>query len=310
MSPRAAPLYQPSPTLTTKILQTFGESGRAWLERIPQLLEECAERWDLTIGPPFAGLSYNYVAPGATSEGTPVVLKLGFACPEVTCEIEAMRFYRGDGIARLLDADEHIGAQLLERLTPGSEVLALDDDKAATEIAATLMRRLWRALPEDHPFPSLEQWSMALVNVGAQRSVQWPFSRKQLERAMDLRADLLASAPPPVLLHGDLHHHNILSATREPWLAIDPKGVAGDPAFDAARWFSNPMPWLLRQPDARAITARRVDQFSDLLELDTHRVVAWGFANTVLSGCWALESDPTVNVDDMVACLELFDILA
>ncbi len=291
-----------------KITQTFGEAGRAWLHRLPVLLAEFAERWELVMAPPFPGLSYNYVAPATRRDSTPVVLKIGFPCPEYTQEVGAMRLYGGDGIARLLDADAVLGVQLLERLMPGAEILEIDDDEAAAEIAATLMRRLWRPLPGDHPFPTLERWSMALVNVGSQKSVEWPFSRKQLDRAMELRADLLASSPTPVLLHGDLHHHNILSARREPWLAIDPKGVAGDPAYDAARWFSNPMPWLLQQPNARAITKRRIDQFSELLQLDSERIAAWGFVNTVLSGCWALERDATVNVDAMVACAELFDI--
>src|SRR5438067_1309862 len=71
-------------------------------------------------------------------------------------------------------------------------------------------------------------------------------------------AALLATQVAPVLLHGDLHHENILAAARQPWLAIDPKGVVGEPAYEAGALLRNPLPWLLEQPDPRGVTARRV----------------------------------------------------
>src|SRR5438128_12681264 len=93
-----------------------------------------------------------------------------------------------------------------------------------------------------------------------------------LEEAETLYAELSASMAEPVLLHGDLHHDNILSATRQPWLAIDPKGLIGEPAYEVGAWLRNPLPQLLHMPQPGRILARRVDQFAEELGLERTRV--------------------------------------
>jgi streptomycin 6-kinase len=101
----------------------------------------------------------------------------------------------------------------------------------------------------------------------------------------------------PVLLHGDLHHYNILAAGREPlrqaqgrlWLAIDPKGIVGEPAYELGAWLRNPTPQVFSWPDMQQVTARRVDQFAEILELDRRRIIGWGIAQAVLSAWWDYE---------------------
>jgi streptomycin 6-kinase len=148
--------------LARTICEVHGKTGAAWLNGFPALLDACAQRWSLTVGAPFAGLSYNYVAPAVRADGTPVVLKLGVPHRELVCEIEALRLYDGRGIARLLDADAEGGALLLERLEPGTMLshLAETDDQQATRLAARVMRQLWRPAPSGpHPFPSVADWA-------------------------------------------------------------------------------------------------------------------------------------------------------
>src|SRR5438034_2558490 len=128
------------------MVELYGEAGAAWLERLPALLAGCAERWALTVGPPFA-LSYNYVAPAVRADGRAAVLKVGFPCRELMTEIEALRLFDGHGIARLLAADAAQGALLLERLEPGTPLGPRPDDEAATAITAAVMRQLWRPAP-------------------------------------------------------------------------------------------------------------------------------------------------------------------
>src|SRR5690348_2928247 len=88
------------------------EDGVEWLERLPALIDLMARRWSLTVGPAFANLSYNYVAPAVTSDGVEVVLKLGPPNPELSSEMEALRIYDGRGAARLLQCDPNAGALL------------------------------------------------------------------------------------------------------------------------------------------------------------------------------------------------------
>ena len=93
----------------------------------------------------------------------------------------------------------------------------------------------------------------------------------------------------PVLLHGDLHHDNILAAYRQPWLALDPKGLAGEPACEVWALLSNPARQFLAEPQPGRILARRVHQLADELGFDRKRIRGWGLAQGVLSAWWSLE---------------------
>jgi streptomycin 6-kinase len=258
------------------------------------------------VDSPFRCLSYNYAAPGIRRDGTSVVLKLSFPeDKEFHSEAEALRWFDGRGIARLLELDLARGAMLLERLEPGTPLSGLDDEEA-TSIAAGVMRRLWRPAPADRPFPTVAYWAS-----GIQRLLQnrygggtGPLPAALVEEAERRFAELLASSEEQALLHGDLHHGNILRARREPWLAIDPKGVVGEPAYETAALLHNPRPGLLDMPNPRRVLARRIDQLSEELGFDRERIHAWGFAQCVLSAVWSLD-DHGAGWEFAITCAEL-----
>lgn len=187
--------------------------GRAWLESLPTLLGECQDRWKLSVGPPF-DLSFNYVAPGSTEDGRAIVLKLGVPNPEFISEIEALLFYAGQGAVRLLDADAEKGILLMDRITPGDALTSVLNDEDATRIAAQTMRKLWRPLPPDSRFPTVKNRAAGLKRLRKRfDGGSGPFPAQLVDIAEHLFVDLLSSASsPPVLLHGDLHHSNILLA--------------------------------------------------------------------------------------------------
>src|SRR5262249_29649133 len=122
------------------------DGGAEWLQRLPELLAEGEQRWNLKIGPPFV-LSYKYAAPAVRADGTEVVLKAGVPNKELNTEIAALQIYDGRSCARLLDSDEEKGILLLERLRPGTMLISETDDEKATSIAAGVMRNLWRPVP-------------------------------------------------------------------------------------------------------------------------------------------------------------------
>ena len=271
------------------VLDVHGEKGATWLAGHPARLARFAERWTLEIGAPFA-LSYNYVAPATRSDGTPVVLKLGVPCDEIATEVAALQLYDGRGMARLLAVDEDEGALLLECVQPGAPLSALADDDEATRRAAQVMATLWRPLPADHPFPSVTKWAKALDRLrAAYGGGTGPLPAQWVDRAEGLFRELFATAAPDVLLHGDLHHYNILAARRSPWLAIDPKGVAGEPAYETGALLRNPVPQVVTWPDLPRIQARRVDILAEMLGFERERIVGYGVAQAVLSAVWSLE---------------------
>ncbi len=259
----------------------------AWLRTLPDLLDKLAARWSLAVESPFAGIEINYVAPARRADGTACVLKVSRHVGETRNEIAALRLWDGSGAARLLDADSDLGAMLVERLEPGSmlaEVAEADDDRA-TVIAAGVLRQLWRPVPAaNHGLRPLESWCAAYDRnrEALLRGVDG-FPVALFQRADALRRDLLASTTTPSVLHGDLHHFNVLRAQRADWLAIDPKGLAGDRAFDVCQFFRNP------QPVPTEVNSRRLDIFCAELSLDRQRTKNWCFVHAILDACWDFE---------------------
>ena len=274
------------------IVVQHGEAGRLWLGRLPGLVELLAARWSLKVGPPFPSLSYNYAAPAEGAGGERLVLKVGVPVPELLSEAEALRLFGGRGAVRLVDSDARSGALLLERIEPGTQLVALceEDDAAATSAAAGVMKKLWRPVPGVHDFPTAADWGEGLVRMREHfGGGTGPFPRRLVEEAETLYAELLASASEPVLTHGDLHHGNVLAGPGGTWLAIDPKGLVAEPAYEVGALLRNPMPRLLRRPDPVRVTERRIAQLSDELGIERARVRGWGLAQAVLSECWTVE---------------------
>ncbi|MDQ6905423.1 MAG: aminoglycoside phosphotransferase family protein, partial [Chloroflexota bacterium] len=251
--------------------------------------------WSLVIEPPFPNLSYNYASPATRADGTAVVLKACFPDQAFVRESEALLLFAGRGAVRLLEADPTAGVMLLERLVPGAPLRATEDDAQATSIAATVMRRLWRPVPSDHPFPTIADWAAGIGRYQARfADAPGPIPATLANEAARLFAELLASQADPVLLHGDLHHDNILQADREPWLAIDPKGVVGEPAYDTGALLRNPAE-LFTMPQPARILARRIAQLADELDLDRARIRGWAVAQAVLASLWSFEDHGRIS---------------
>lgn len=284
------------------IVELYDDEGVAWLNRLPSAIAECEQRWSLTVKPPFPNLSYNYVAPAVHSDGLDVVLKLGMPNPELSSEIAALRLYDGRGSVALLDADAERGILLLERLKPGTTLADLADDERATAIAAQVMRELWRPPPAKHSFPTVADWAAGMRRLRAEfGGGTGPFPAGLVARAESLFAELLSSMAAPALLHGDLHHWNILAAERRPWLMIDPKGLVGEPAYEVGALLRNQIP---QGPEAKRVLARRLDQLAEALELDRARLAAWSMAQAVLSAWWSYE-DHGHGWEEAIGCAEL-----
>lgn len=276
-----------SKELKRNVEGAHGEAGRAWLEMLPALLKEFTERWSLTLQAPFQNLSYNLVIPGITKERKQIVLKLGPPCAELTSETAALQLFNGRASVRLLNHDAARGALLLERVVPGDALHQLQDEPTATQTAARLIRQLWREPPTDHSFPTLSRWFRSLAILQAQTAPE--FSKDLIERASETLALLQASAPQPAILHGDLHHENILYSHDQGWLAIDPKGVCGDPGYEVGTFMLNQLPGNASPSELREILSRRLSIFADELNIERKRLIDWAFCHAMLSAAWSLE---------------------
>ena len=262
------------------------------------------DRWDWRPAPPLGHATPVHVRPVTLGNGDPAILKT--VTPGRGCELEAaaLRAFDGRGIVRLLDADLDNGLILLERIDPGLPMRYVADEDAAIAAASHVMRAL-RATPPAPSFPTTSDWAGGLAFLRARfHGGTGPLPAALVDAAERVFDDLHASASERVLLHGDLHHDNILSATRASWLAIDPKGVVGEPAYEPGALLRNPLPDLLRSPNPRRLLGRRIDGLSEALDLDRRRVAAYAFAQAVLAAWWQFE-DEGAGWAPLVDCAEL-----
>lgn len=263
-----------------------GEEGEKWLKSIPNLIKRYEQQWDIKVAEPFH-LSYNYVAPATRPDGSDVVLKIGFPKDnEFQTEVRALEVFQGEGIERLLEEDRDNAVILIERVLPGAALSTLTEDEEATRILARVMRKLWKPLPANHQFNTIQEWMRAIPKYLAKGSLTGNMPRDLVEKANSLFEELLATSDTPMLLHGDLHHDNVLSSRRGGWLAIDPKGIAAEPAYEVAAMIRNPYPAINNFPDLPEILRKRILIFAEELGFDPERLRKWCFAQTILSGVW------------------------
>jgi streptomycin 6-kinase len=289
------------------------KAANAWFQRLPSFLEECAERWQLTLLPPFENLSFHYVAPATRADGTPVILKTSAFSDEFEHGLASLRIFNGRGIARLLEYDEEKKVMLLERLQPGAMLADLvpEQDEQATSILAGVMRQLWRPAPTEHTFPTVAQLGQDLMQLRAHYAGGYgPFPPRLVDEAMDLFATLSASAQASMLLHGDLHHYNVLRSGQA-WKAIDPKGVVGDPGYEVGASFFNPMPRILEVSNLEQMLARRVAQLSEELGMERARIRGWGLAQCVRNA-WNMvaRNQLSLNPYGIFRCAEILSRLS
>ncbi len=280
-----------------------GPDGLIWLGHLPTIINECADRWNLTLGHVLQPLTYNYLVSAQCGDGTPVIIKACSPTGEFQQQAAALEHFAGRGSVQLLERDDQLDVLLIEACEPGTPLIDVADDDAIP-LAASVMHQLWRPLPADHPFPTLTDWGRGFDRLRTFYQGVGPFPAPLLERAERTFAEFSVSTEPHVLLHGDLHHDNILAAGRQPWLAIDPKGVAGEPAYEPASFILNPRAHLRSVPHLDRVLARRVDRFAAELGIDQRKIRDWTLAAALLSAWWTVEDHGRVD-DLMLRCASL-----
>lgn len=268
-------------TFHSNIISIYGEKGKAWLNELPELVATIASRLNLRDLKEITNLTYNYVLSGFHGDN-PIILKLGFDNAGLKREAFALKCFAGYGAVKVLAEDD--GILLLERAVSGTSLKDYfpDREQESIEIACGVMKKLHQAnIPATHNFSHIKDWLKALDR-------DWKIPNEYLQKAREIRDQLLKTTGPDVLLHGDLHHDNILQNGYD-WVVIDPAGILGEKAFEVAAFIRNPIPELLNHADAPNIIQGRVSHFAEALELPERRIAEWCFVQAVLAWVWALE---------------------
>ncbi|MFF1308478.1 aminoglycoside phosphotransferase family protein [Streptomyces sp. NPDC058307] len=259
-----------------------GEKGREFIAGLPALVEDFLERWELTPdGSPMHGVTALVLPVVLRADGTRAVLKLQLLDAESAGEPAALRLWDGDGAVRLLDHDPVTHTMLLERLDSTRMLSTLPGTRDAVLVIAGLLAHL-TAGPAPAGMRRLGDIARALLERTPEALKRIPdpgIRRTVADCAAAVRE--VADEPGDRLLHWDLHDENVLASDRAPWLAIDPKPLAGDPGFEL--W-----PALDNRYDADEVTWR-FDAMTDILGLDRARARAWTLGRLLQNALWDIK---------------------
>ncbi len=263
-----------------------GADWAAYVDRLPRLAGELLDEWDLVRDGELLHGHASLVVP-VTHDGERLVLKIGFPDVETEHEALALQTWAGRGAVRMLRADPRRRALLLERLH--AEDLRTVDDLEACEIVAGLYASLHVPAPARlRSFTDyLATWTGPLADLPRDA----PIPHRLVDQALSLFRELCGDpASTGRVLHHDLHHENVLAADREPWLAIDPQPLSGDPHAEPAPMLWNRWDELgARGQGVRDGVRRRFHTLVDVAGLDEERARDWVVVRMVVNAYWSIE---------------------
>lgn len=212
---------------------------------------------------------------------------------EFITELEALKFYNGEGAIKILQEDRENGAILLEKAEPGLRLREIIDERKQISTASNVLKDLHKPISADYSFrfPTIAEWAKVFerhkktYSQGVDPVPSWMF-----EKAKEIFKQYLNEKIEQVLLHGDLHSDNILSSERG-WLTIDPKGIIGEREFELGAYLRNPYYDFPKGSDYKKLETNRIILFSEELGFDKERIKNWAFACAVISLLWFLEDE-------------------
>ncbi|MEV5651282.1 aminoglycoside phosphotransferase family protein [Nocardia sp. NPDC052254] len=277
-----------------------GVTGREWIAGLPELLDGLVRQWSCVPDGPVAHGQVGIVVP-VRRRSRAAVIKVSFPRWADMCEADAYEVWDGAGAVRLYERADDRFAMMLER---GGGALASAGDEEALTIQGRLTRRLAVDAPAHLPQLShqMSRWEREIRT--ATETLDHHLPRAAIDAALTTLREW-GPHQPNTLVHGDLHDANILASGREPWLAIDPRGQVGDPAYDAFNVIRSPrFAPLLATADPRPGVLRLLDIYCAAADIDVEWARRWTQAGAVHEALWGrAHGDPgwLVHATDRLA---------
>ena len=277
--------------LEKNVTHTWGKKGKEWLSILPSIIESLSNYWSLTNIKPVNNMSYNYVALAFQQYTIPVVLKISCDQQLIQDEYKALKHFDGHGAIKILGINTEFNALLLEQALPG-HLLKERYPRKITDIInvySNVIKVLASQSLSNANYLHVSKWCNAIDRIQDQR-----IEKRFVDKAKQLRSALLGSARHEYLCHGDLHLENIIQHGSN-WLVIDPKGIIGEIAFEAAAFD------LINKDemkDTSTISSKindRVTKLATTLNLDFERLLSWIFLRIIISAQWFVEDNGDPN---------------
>ena len=268
-----------------------GAAGQRWLVDLPDIVADLADRWDLDLGDTMSGGTAGLVVLARDGSGRECALKVAMALDAGDLDlfrrsVLVHELAAGQGCAELLRSDAGTSAMLLERLGPNLHDLAMPVP-AVLEAVVTTLRSFWRPVADDCDLPTgadQAEWLAGHIST-TWEDLGRPCAQEVIDRAL-LYCEERASAFDPsetVLVHGDAHGWNTLSAGDGTFKFVDPEGLRSTRAHDLSvpmREYNEP----LLAGDTARLVRERAEMLAAWAEVDPEPVWQWGFIERVSTG--------------------------
>jgi streptomycin 6-kinase len=288
-------------TLEKNAINVWGERGRLWINQLPEIIAQLSQHWDLYDIKPVDNMSYNYVAKAIQKINKPVVLKISCDQQLIEDEYNALKHFKGQGSIKVLNIHHDWHALLLEQAIPGDILKEHYSEnisgtiKIYTDVVKALASQV---RPSGCQYTPVKKWCEAIDRIHDTR-----IEPSLLIKAKVLRDFLLSSIEKEYLCHGDLHLENIIHHENQ-WLSIDPKGVIGEIAFEAAAFdLIDDSEWSEHQLIQDKIL-HRTHLIASLLHINHDRLLAWMYLRVIISAQWFIEDQG--NPDKMLKLASVF----
>lgn len=259
------------------------KGGERWAAALPATIAALAQEWGITVGERLSGGTSSYVASAVTATGEPAVLKLSVPRVDFARVIHTMQAADGRGYVRVLAADPHRYAVLLEPLGGSLDRSGLPPVQQLRVLAA-LLPLAWTVPRTEAPYDKAA--ALAAELPGLWERAGRPCPEQILAAALDCAARRSAAFDPDrcVTLHGDAATANVLRHPDGGWVFVDPDGFVGDPEYDRGVALRDWCRELVAADDPAAL----LDSYVDVLGGERDGVLDWAYLERVSTGVYVL----------------------
>ena len=266
-----------------------GRRGELWFEELPQVIADLERKWNVAVGRPFPGIEFNYVAGAVGKDGEALVIKIAppFETVEIYGEAMFLRVLAGRGAVRLFNEDRELNAILIERAEPGKALHEAFESSPidCVEPAIAVLKRILQPPPaEMSDVVTLDTWFKNF-----RRYQETDFPKDLAEKALQIYERISQQSDRTFYIHGDLHPGNVVTAQREKFLAIDPKGIVGHVGYDIAVFLINLERWQRKAANLEELLSDAICRFASAFEFTEGEIREWVFVHMVIAAWWNFE---------------------
>lgn len=272
-------IYKFNVNLIDNITKIYGNDGVRWLDELPHLIQYYQTKWQLKNLAAHSDLSYNPILFGRL-DNSEMALKLSYSKDDLQKELELLEIYQNHGAVRVIEYDEQVVLMQKGHKDLKSAKLLLEQE---IEIYATLFQQMLNAKQPSQTKYKSEQDLFRSLSQTDNKLSRYRDKADKYMKDIDRQREYQ-------LLHGDLHHGNIIK-TDEGWCFIDPKGINCTICFELANFIRNPIDQIYKNKNAKEIVLKRVNMLSQIFKLDNKLLLQYVYIQSLLAWQWALQDD-------------------